>query len=78
MFECEITKENCVSRWFRNGKAIDNGKKYHMTVEGAIHRLEISDVTADDEAEYKIIVRGMKSAAELIVEGMLLIIILNI
>ncbi|KAK3083483.1 hypothetical protein FSP39_023775 [Pinctada imbricata] len=71
IFECELSKPDMPAKWFLDGKPLTEGDKYKMTVDGAVHRLQIDDIDGEDEGDYSIVVRGKKSEGELIVEGKL-------
>lgn len=69
LLECELNKPDVPVKWFRDNKPLAPSKKYKMIDEGTIHKLEISDVDGEDEGNYYVVAGGLKSDANVFVEG---------
>lgn len=67
--ECEVSKPNVPARWLKDGKVLEPSERYHLVVDGTIHKLEIPASELDDEADYTIEVRDKSSKAMVLVEG---------
>ena len=67
-FECEINKPNMAAHWSKGGNRITPSEKYHMSVEGAVHRLEIKGCQKYDNGAVEISVEDVRSSASLIVD----------
>ena len=70
VLECELNKPDIPVKWFRDNKPLAPGKKYKMMDEGTVHKLEITDVDGEDEGNYYVVAGGLKSDANVFVEGM--------
>ncbi|KAI4798301.1 hypothetical protein KUCAC02_022144 [Chaenocephalus aceratus] len=51
-FTCKMSKEKAAVKWYRNGREIREGPRYHMEREGKTCRLVIKVCRPDDECEY--------------------------
>ncbi|CAH2103685.1 unnamed protein product [Euphydryas editha] len=61
IFECKISdcSEHCVScRWYRDGKYLESSRKFKITCNGKIHRLEITSITTNDQGVYIILLKN--------------------
>lgn len=75
VFNCEVNTEGAKAKWFRNEEAIFDSSKYIILQKDLVYTLRIRDARLDDQANYNVSLtnhRGenVKSAANLIVEGM--------
>ncbi|XP_073532982.1 obscurin [Phyllobates terribilis] len=69
-FQCEVPHTITESAWYKEETQIQQSSKYHMEEEGAIRRLTIQNVTADDDAVYICEMKeGSRTIAELSVQG---------
>ena len=69
--ECELSKAKVKMQWQKGSTPIAPGTKYTITADGTVHRLSISDVLAEDIAEYTAIARGKTSKCTLSIEGIM-------
>ena len=69
VLEAEISKENLIPEWLKNGKPILQSLRYELTVEGAVHRLVIKEAEEEDDAEYTLNIKHLTTAANIAVEG---------
>uniref|UniRef100_A0A3B3YDL6 Ig-like domain-containing protein n=1 Tax=Poecilia mexicana TaxID=48701 RepID=A0A3B3YDL6_9TELE len=51
-FTCKLSKEKAAVKWYKNGREIREGPRYHMEKEGKTCRLIIKVCRPDDECEY--------------------------
>lgn len=69
VFTCEANKPAVSHKWVVNGKPLpDDKEKYKATTEGHKYILTIKNAIEKDDGEYTVVIKGHKSAAELIVE----------
>ena len=68
-FICDVSRDNQIARWFRDGKEVVPSDKYETTVDGKTHTLTINDATLDDRAEYTVKVGDLESTGPLFVDG---------
>lgn len=69
VLECELNKPDVTATWTKNGEPITVADGYDIRKSKTHHSLQMSKVTADDTAEYKITVGDKSSSAKLTVEG---------
>ncbi|TDH06482.1 hypothetical protein EPR50_G00113840 [Perca flavescens] len=68
-FVCKLSKEKAMAvKWYRNGREIREGARYHMEKEGKTCRLVIKVCRPDDECEYACGVEERRTRARLFVE----------
>lgn len=70
-FECEVSKDGLKAEWLKDGKPIRSGNNYEMTTDATIHKLVIKKAYAEDEAEYTVVLKDVKSSATLVIKGTL-------
>ena len=68
-FECEVSKPRLSVQWFKDEQPIRSSRKYDITTEGCVHRLELKNVETMDEADYTVRVKSIKSTANLCIQG---------
>lgn len=59
--------------WYRNDKKLHTSRTVLISEDGKTHRLEIKEVTMDDISQIKAEVKGLHSAANLKVLGMIFV-----
>uniref|UniRef100_A0A8C5R414 Obscurin n=1 Tax=Leptobrachium leishanense TaxID=445787 RepID=A0A8C5R414_9ANUR len=70
MFQCEVPQAIIESSWYKEETQIHQSNKYNIEEEGAVRRLTIQNVTADDDAVYICEMKeGSRTIAELSVQG---------
>jgi hypothetical protein len=69
-FECEVTKENLETHWFRDGVEIVPDEKYEVIVQGLCYRLLIHNCTMTDNCEIVFLAADESVAANLEVKPM--------
>ena len=67
--ECQVNKKNQKAVWYKDNKEITPDDRFHMTTDNYRQILTISDITLDDEAEYKCVVKDVSTSATILVEG---------
>ncbi|KAF8564968.1 hypothetical protein P879_07292, partial [Paragonimus westermani] len=69
-FECHISKAAQKVQWFHNVKRLDSAdlRKYRITDDVLIHRLDVLKITPDDVGEYSIRVDKLESKANFSLE----------
>ncbi|XP_010793050.1 titin-like, partial [Notothenia coriiceps] len=67
-FTCKMSKEKAAVKWYRNGREIREGPRYHMEREGKTCRLVIKVCRPDDECEYACGLDERRTRARLFVE----------
>ncbi|KAL0184766.1 hypothetical protein M9458_020462, partial [Cirrhinus mrigala] len=67
-FTCKLSKEKAQVKWYRNGREIREGPRYHMEKEGNECKLVIKECRPDDECEYACGVEDKRTRARLFVE----------
>ena len=69
-FECEVTRENLETHWFKDGIEIDpsTNERYEITVEGLSYKLRIRNCNASDNCEIVFLAEDESIAAQLQVE----------
>uniref|UniRef100_A0A3Q0SQI1 Uncharacterized protein n=1 Tax=Amphilophus citrinellus TaxID=61819 RepID=A0A3Q0SQI1_AMPCI len=72
-FTCKLTKEKAAVKWYREGREIREGPRYHMEKEGKRCTLIIKVCRPDDECEYACGVDERRTRARLFVEGELFV-----
>ncbi|MFT7799604.1 titin-like [Arapaima gigas] len=67
-FSCQISKEKTEVRWYKDGRELKEGLRYHMEKDGKTCILYIKDCRPDDECEYACGIPSRRSRARLFVE----------
>jgi hypothetical protein len=70
-FECEVSIEGLKAEWLKANKALKPDGKVSITIDGAVHRLTITDAKGEDEGQYSVVFKDkdLKSAARLAIKG---------
>ena len=70
VLECELSKPTKNIQWLKDNKtALEHGKKYDIKSTDVKHSLRIRKCIAEDAGKYTIVAGGVKSTAELKVNG---------
>ena len=69
VFNCEVSKSDLKTEWFKGDKPIKRSEKYNITSKNGQHTLTISDCQVDDVASYTIKLDGISSTAKLAIKG---------
>ena len=77
-FECELSKPGLKMEWAKAEKTIKPNEKYEISMDGAVHRLVINDVNAEDVKKYTASYQSISTSANLTVQGTHTIILLYI
>lgn len=67
-FECEVNKPNMAAHWSKNGSRIQQSDKYHITMDGTKHKLEIKECQTFDTGAVEVTIEDVTSTASLMVE----------
>ena len=67
-FEIELSKGDAITKWFKNGKEIDQSERVHLKIDGKKQRLEIFNVELADAGEFSCTIGNEKCSAKLVVE----------
>ena len=67
--ECEASKPNVESTWFKDDAEIVPNDKYDMTVDDTIHSLTVHDTVPEDAGEYTVELGIDASTTHVNVEG---------
>ena len=73
--ECEVSRPDKPAQWFKDNKPVTASARIRLKSDGGVHSLIIDSAELDDEAVYKVIVNGVESSAEVLVEGQCIIIL---
>ena len=68
-FSMEVSKQNAIGHWYKDGREIFNSKKYDIKVEGGRHSLLIKDAGNEDVGEYTCQVKHVRANAQLDAQG---------
>lgn len=68
-FECTVTKEVSKVMWYRGAEIVTPSPKYEIIDDGLKHMLILNSCEFEDEAQYTVEVLGLRSSAQLAVEG---------
>ena len=68
-FECELSKPGLKMEWAKAEKTIKPNEKYEISMDGAVHRLVINDVNAEDVKKYTASYQSISTSANLTVQG---------
>ncbi|KAK7507540.1 hypothetical protein BaRGS_00001475, partial [Batillaria attramentaria] len=66
--ECEVSRPDKPAQWFKDNVPVTASARIRLKSEGGVHSLVIDSAELDDEAVYKVIVNGVESTAEVLVE----------
>lgn len=69
LLSCEVSSANVPVTWKKDNTVLEEGGRYILKKNGAVHSLEIEKLCAEDAGEYCCISRGKKTVAKLIVRG---------
>lgn len=69
LLSCEVSSANVPVTWKKDNAVLEEGGRYILKKNGAVHSLEIEKLCAEDAGEYCCISRGKKTVAKLIVRG---------
>lgn len=72
VMECEVSKPDQVANWYLDGEKIQGSDRIELVVYSTMHQLIISEAKIADEGNVSIKIGDKKSAANLLVDGMLL------
>ena len=64
-FSCEFSKPGGKLRWFKERQEIFHGFKIHFTTDGAVHKITINKLSADDSGKYTCKIDGIDTSAQL-------------
>lgn len=68
-FECEVSKEGLKAEWYKGKKQIKRSEKYEIKSDRTVHSLTIDKAIGEDEAEYTVVFKAVKSTAKLTIKG---------
>lgn len=69
LLSCEVSSANVPVTWKKDNAVLEEGGRYILKKNGAVHSLEIKKLCVEDAGEYCCISRGKKTVAKLIVRG---------
>ena len=67
--ECEVSRPDKPAQWFKDNQPVTASARIRLKSDGGVHSLVIDSAELDDEAVYKVVVNGVESSAEVLVEG---------
>ena len=67
--ECEVSRPDKPAQWFKDNQPVTASARIRLKSDGGVHSLVIDSAELDDEAVYKVVVNGIESSAEVLVEG---------
>lgn len=69
VLECEFSKPGLAIEWLKDDRTLKSSNKYKIETDGKTSRLTIQDIDFDDDGEYVITAKNLKSTASVKVEG---------
>jgi len=67
-FDCELSRPNVPVTWYKDDQPLRRSQRLNIEAEGRVHRLNIRNVEAADEAVYSVVAKNVRSAAKLSVQ----------
>lgn len=68
IFEIELSKGDAITKWFKDGREIEQSEHVQLKIDGKKQRLEIHNVELTDAGEVSCTIGNEKCQAKLVVE----------
>lgn len=78
LLECQVSRSNAQVRWYKNRKELLASKKHHLISQDVYRQLIINDVCSSDEDTYTCDAGDNKTSCQLLVEGEMLAVTVNV